>query len=105
MPTVFFLFVDLGGVVRGAIHPGSVVLALAWSLPLLLYASLVRTTVMTVTGGAVLLAATVWFLVAAFRDRRSTAAVGLVILGGLTYLAFGAVVAIDRLVARSRTRG
>ena len=105
LSTAFFLFVDLGGVVRGALHPGSVLLAVAWSLPLMLYAWLVRTTIMTVTGGAVLLGATVWFLVAVFRDQRSTAAVGLVVLAALTYLAFGAVVAVDRLVTRGRGRG
>lgn len=99
---VFFLFVDLGGTVDGAVHPLSLVAAAVWAGPLWIYARLVRTRPAAVVGGAVLLGATAAFLVSLFRDTNSTAAIGVITIPILMYPLAAGVLAIDRLLTARR---
>ncbi len=97
----FFLFVDLGGMVTGLIHPFSLVAAALWAGPFWLYAFLVRTRTGALITGAVLLAATTGFLVALFRTTHSTAGIGIFTIPTLLYPLGAVVLAIDWLVLRS----
>lgn len=99
---VFFLFVDLGGTVDGAVHLLSLVAAAVWAGPLWIYARPVRTRPAAVVGGAVLLGATAAFLVSLFRDTNSTAAIGVITIPILMYPLAAGVLAIDRLLTARR---
>lgn len=99
----FFMFVDLGGTLNGAIHPWSLFAAAIWAGPLWLYAGLVRTRAGALSGGLVLLAATTGFLIALFRSTGSTAGIGVFTLPMVLYPLAAAVLAADRLLFGQRS--
>lgn len=99
----FFLFVNLGGTVRGTVHPASLVAAAVWAGPCWIYARIVRTRSIALAGGAGLLAATAGFLVSLFRNTHSTAGIGVITIPMLLYPLAVGMLAIDRLVIARRT--
>lgn len=102
LAVAFFVFVDLGGTVRGTRHPGSLAAAALWAGPSWIHARCVRTPAVALAGGATLLAATVAALLAVFHDTHSTAGVGVVAFPILLYPLAGGVLAVDRAVADRR---
>ena len=95
---VFFLGVDLGGVIGGRFDYFSLIPVILWSLHFAVYWLTVRTLIGVVLGGLLLYCGTILILIISFNDEASTAGVwlgagpfmlltGAVVLGFADYFA------------------
>lgn len=104
----FFVAVDLGGEVRGAVHGssplGALLAIVIWTGPFVVHHMKVRTPLITVLGGIALLGATGALLVALFRSRGLDAGVAVVMLGLLLYAAGGTLWYLDTTARRLAAR-
>lgn len=89
---IFVSFVDLGGTVSGSVHPASILLALWWIGPMAVVWFLAKEPATAAIGGVAYLCASVVALVAVFQDEHSTAAIGLLTIPTLFYLASAALI-------------
>ena len=92
----FFLIVDLGGTVTGNLSPRAAIAVAIWMVPFAVYLFGVRSRSASLVGGLILVGAVLWALIALFRDRQSTAGIGVITLPFLCTLVAGLVVAVDR---------
>lgn len=84
--SVFFLFVDLDGVVRGRLHPLAILFIAVWWFPFYVFLRHVRGRTVALLGWGGLLGATLWGLIDMFRGNHSTAAIGTLIVPFLVLL-------------------
>lgn len=100
---IFFLFVDLGGTITGALHPGAALYIVLWTFPLFVFLKLVRDLRFAVLGGLGLLSITALFLIDLFQDEHSTAGIGAGLVPFMVLLPAAVILlAIERFLARLR---
>lgn len=101
----FFLFIDLGGTVSGALNPWSLVFIALWVSPFYLFLRHVQGSKTTLFGGAALLAGEVWGLVEMFRSGHSTSSIASVVVPGLILIPAALVfLAIDGSISNLSPR-